>query len=214
MACLRISSSKLRLSLVVAAVYFFGYLSLVLLDEAVGGLHDELCGTVVLLEFEQPCLGVYGLEVQDVVDVGSAESIDALCVVANDADALLFAGELQHDALLCVVGVLILVDEYIGEVLCILHPDIFLVAEEKEGVEQQVVEVHGVGLSASLLVGDEDVGNLGHVAFAVIGSGTSVGCISLGRDELVFCSADAVVYGCRLVYLVVEPSFLDDALQQ
>ena len=155
------------LAFVVAAVDVLRNLPLVLLDQTVGGLHDALRGTVVLLQLEELRVGVYGLEVQDVVDVCSAEGIDALCIVAHHTHALMLARELQHNLLLGVVRVLVLVDEDVLESLLILLQHLAVVAQKAVGHHQQVVEVHRISLAATLLVGQEDAARLGHLRIAV-----------------------------------------------
>jgi hypothetical protein len=52
-----------------------------------------------------------GLKVKDIVDVGSTEGIYTLGVVTNDTYSLVIAYELEYDALLGKIGVLILVDK-------------------------------------------------------------------------------------------------------
>ena len=47
---------------------------------------------------------------EDIVDVGSPEAVDALCIVAHDADALPLVGEEPDNLMLCEVRVLILID--------------------------------------------------------------------------------------------------------
>jgi hypothetical protein len=53
-------------------------------DDGVGGFEDGLDAAVVLLEFEDLCLGEGFREVEDVVDGGGSEGVDGLCVVAYD----------------------------------------------------------------------------------------------------------------------------------
>ena len=66
-------------------------------DQAVGGRHDGLRGTVVLLQAEFPGLGIILLETEDVFDAGTPESVDALRIVAHDADVVVRFGEPAQD---------------------------------------------------------------------------------------------------------------------
>ena len=61
-----------------------------------------------------------------------------------------FTGQQQHDFLLCIVRILILVHQHILEAVDILLSDVLVVAQQHEGLHQQVVEVHGIGLTATL----------------------------------------------------------------
>lgn len=121
-------------------------------DNGVGGVDDDLGGTVVLFEFEEVEVGVVAAEVEDVLYVGSAEGVDALCVVAYDTDVLVAGGEFFDDEVLGVVGVLVLVDHDVAEALLVLEEHGWEVAEEDVHVEEEVVEVHGHGVTEALVV--------------------------------------------------------------
>ena len=99
--------------------HLFGDLPLVLFDQAVGRTDNGLGGTVVLLQLEDFGIGIYLGEIQNIVNVRSPEGVDALRVVAHHAYTLILLCQLQHDAVLCIVGVLILVDKHIAELLAI-----------------------------------------------------------------------------------------------
>jgi len=83
---------------------------LVFIDQAVGRLHDVARRAVVAFELEEAILRVGVFEAQHVVDVGAAEGVDALRVVAHDADVAVLLAEALDDEVLGEVGVLILVD--------------------------------------------------------------------------------------------------------
>ena len=78
------------------------------MDEAVGCFYDTLCGAIVLLQFKKLCSCEQFLEVQDVVDSCTSESIYALCIITHDTYLSIFH-QLQENLLLYVVGVLILI---------------------------------------------------------------------------------------------------------
>ena len=122
------------LALVVLAEHILLYLSLVVTNQTVGGLHDALGGTVVLFQFEEFRIIELLLEVQDVVDIGSTKRIDALCIIAHHTDMLVLLDQLQHDGLLRVVRVLILIDEHIVEALRIFLADVLVFMEKDKGV--------------------------------------------------------------------------------
>ena len=197
------------LAVLVLAIDVLRYLSLVLADEAVGGLDDELCGAVVLLQLEEAGVGVGFAEVEDIVDVGAAEAVDALGIVAHHADALVLAGEQPDDALLGEVGVLILVDEHILEFPDVFLADVLVLVEEQEGLHQQVVEVHRVGLTASHRVHLIYVDHLRvlRVEKRTVRKG-------VGQDEMVFRHRYLVGHRIGLVHLVVELHLADDVLHQ
>ena len=136
----------------VLAIDVFLYLPLIVLDKTVGSIDDLLRGSVVALKFEEAGVFVEFLEAEDVFDVCTTEGIDALRVVAHDAHPLSLLGEQVNDLLLCEVGVLVLIHQHIFELVHVVPSHFLMVVEEEEGVEQQVVEIHGIGLTAPLCV--------------------------------------------------------------
>ena len=71
----------------------------------------------------------------------------------------MLAGQQHGQRVLHGVGVLVLVDEDVGEPGPVVLEDVGVLAEEPHRVEQEVVEVHGVGRHHPLLVEVEDVGH-------------------------------------------------------
>lgn len=186
----------------------------VLFDQAVGRAHDVLGAAVVLLQLEDAVVRVVGLEVEDVLDVGPAEGVDALAVVAHHGDVPVARGQGAHDVVLGQVGVLVLIHQQVLEALLVLQHHLGMVAEEDVGEEQQVVEVHGAGTVAAsgvLLVDGADV-------WAQVGGigGHQLGVVQvvLGPHQVVLGNADAGMHLVGLVQLVVQLQFLHDGADQ
>ena len=130
-----------------------------MVDDRVGGREDRLGRAVVLLELDHLRLGEVALEVEDVADVGVAEAVDRLVLVADDHQVAVLGGEQLQQPVLGVVGVLVLVDEDVAEGAA---PALAHLLEQLEGVDrahQQVVEVHRVGGEHPLLVEREGLGD-------------------------------------------------------
>ena len=190
------------------------YLPLVLAYQTVGGGHDGLRGAVVLLQLENACAGIGLGEVEDIVDVGPAEGVDALRIVAHHADVLVVLGQLEHDAVLGHIRVLILVHEDVAELLLVAGQHVGMVAEEQEGIEQQVVEVHRVGLAATLPVAAIDVAQSRYLGRAVVLIRFLVAGIVGRRHEVVLRVGDARLDQPRLINLLVELHLLDNGAYQ
>ena len=126
------------------------YLLAVPCDKAVGGIHNHLCRTVVLLEFEYPCPGITLGKAQDIADVRTAERVDALRIVAHDTYRPAGLCELPHNASLHIVGILKLIDKHITEAVDIPVEHLGHIPEEPVGIHQQVVKVHCIGKAAPL----------------------------------------------------------------
>ena len=171
-------------------VDFFVYLSFVLFYQAVGSADDGLRGAVVLLQLEYLRAGPGLGEGQYIVDVRPTEGINALRIVAHYADPVVSCSQLAYDGVLGQVGVLVLVYQYIMEMGAVLLEHVRMVAEQQEGVEQQVVEVHGGRLAATvpiLLVdiahGGDAGGLVGFVGFAAVGVGGRCHQVVLGVGD-------------------------------
>ena len=80
-------------------------------DDRVGRVEDRLGRAVVLLELDDLGAGEVALEVEDVADVGAAEAVDRLGVVADDRQVAVLLGQQLQQPVLRAVRVLVLVDE-------------------------------------------------------------------------------------------------------
>ena len=119
----------------------------------------------------------------------------------------------QHNLLLRIVRVLVLVHQHILEALHVLLPDVLMVAQQHERLHQQVVEVHGIGLAAALNIAVVDLAHLRALAADVV-LGPVAGGILRRQQQVVLGHRDAVGDAVGLVHLVVELHLLDDALHQ
>ena len=174
----------------------------VALDDRVGGGEDRLGRAVVLLELDHVGLGEVALEVEDVADVGVAEAVDRLIVVADDHQVAMLGGEQLQQPVLGVVGVLVLVDEDVAEGA---PPALAHLLEQLQRVDrahQQVVEVHRVGLEHALLVEGVDAGR-GFLEDAALRLRVGVGV-----DQLVLGAGDLRADRPRRVALGVDVQLL------
>ena len=122
--------------------YLFGYLLLVLGDEAVGRIDDILCGTVVSFEFEYFQSRVLFTQSEYIVDIRSPERVNALGIVAHHADVVVVFSQLADNEVLGEIGILILVYQDVGEQVAIVLQHVGVIPEKYIGIEQQVVEIH------------------------------------------------------------------------
>ena len=194
--------------------HLFGDLPLVLFDQAVGRTDNGLGGTVVLLQLEDFGIGIYLGEIQNIVNVRSPEGVDALRVVAHHAYTLILLCQLQHDAVLCIVGVLILVDKHIAELLAIACQHVRKVAEKDIGIDQQIIEIHCSGLPATLPVAAVDIPYGRHLCGKIALVRLLVGCVSRRRHQVVLRIGDACLHTAGLIGLLIKPHLFDDGTNQ
>ena len=170
----------------------------VALDDRVGGREDGLGGAVVLLELHHLGLGEVVLEVEDVADVGVAEAVDRLVLVADDHQVAVLCGEQLQQPVLGVVGVLVLVDQDVAEGAA---PALAHLLEQLQGVDradQEVVEVHRVGLQHPLLVEREAFGD------HLLEDAALRFRVHVGVDQLVLGAGDLVLDRPRRVAFRVD----------
>ena len=192
-----------------------GLAAAVVADDGVGGGQDGLRRAVVLLEQDRGGVGEVLLEVHDVADVGAPEGVDGLVGVTDHHQlarldprlrALLLqrmrsrglAAQLLDQAVLRMVGVLVLVDEHVAEPAAVVLPHVGEGLQQVHRGHDQVVEVERVGLAQAALVVAErlGVGLLEGVARLLGGV--------LGIAQLVLLVGDPVEHGVGLVLLRVE----------
>ena len=155
------------LAFIVPAKHIFAYLPLVVTYQTVGRLHDVLRRAVVLFEFEESSLGKLLLKVENIVDVGPAKAIDTLRIIAHDADSPMPFSEQRHDTLLHMVGVLIFIHQHIAKSGSVIGPHSLVVAQQLMGEHQQIVEVHGIGGTATLHIRAIDVMDFGQAIASI-----------------------------------------------
>ena len=122
--------------------------------------------------------------------------------------------ELFDDEMLGTVGVLILVDEHIAEILLVELKHIGMVAEEDVGLDQQVVEVHSSCLETAVPVVPVDNVQQWALGTCIVGEQFLVRAIHAWRNQVVLRIRDLRLHAVGLVDFVVELHLLDDGLDQ
>ena len=108
----------------------------------------------------------------------------ALVLVAHDADVAVVGGQQQHEVVLDPVRVLVLVDQDVLEPLLVVAQHVGVLAQQAQGLAEQVVEVHGAGPQQPVLVLAEDLRDLALEQVAgALGVGPDVDAVVLGRAD-------------------------------
>src|SRR5947208_2801934 len=113
-------------------------------DNGVRDIKDGLGRSVILLQ--QDHLGVLEmcLEIENVPNIRLPESIDTLRIVTHDTDVLLLLGEIADQCELQRVGVLVLIDEDVLELLVVSVAGLLRYTKELDGLDQQIIKVESV----------------------------------------------------------------------
>ena len=122
----------------------------IFINQTIGGIHDSLSGAIVLLQFKNLCRAVIIFKLKDIIDICTPEGINTLRIVANHANTLMLFRQLFHNQVLRIVGILVLVHQNILKIPAVLVQNLWMITKKDIGLQQQIVEIHGVGLSASI----------------------------------------------------------------
>ena len=125
----------------------------VLADHGGRGVQDDLRRAVVAFELDDRRFAEVRFEVDDVPQVGAAPLVNRLIRIADDAEVAMDLGEAPDEEVLRPVGVLVLVDHHVAELLRVFRADAFGLLEQVDRLQQQIVEVE----RAALLQGVEVV---------------------------------------------------------
>ena len=88
---------------------------LIVADNGVRGVENVACAAVILLKADSAALLILALERENILYRRAAEFIDALVIVADDADIAETARKKRREQVLQAVRILILVDEDVSE---------------------------------------------------------------------------------------------------
>ena len=108
----------------------------ILLYQAVGRLNDGLCRAVVLFQFENLGPIKHLREVEDIVDLCATEGVDALGIVTHHAHLSMMNPQLHHDAVLRVVGILVLIHKDELELVLVFCQYLGMLLKQYISVEQ------------------------------------------------------------------------------
>ena len=185
----------------------------VILNDRIRRVEDVLRRAVVLLQADRAAALVLLFKIQDVCDIRTAELVDALVIVADDADVSLLPHELLHQKVLQPVRVLILVDEHIAELAAVVVAHLALLLQQSDRVEDDVVKVERVRLGQTVHVARID---LGDCLFAPVAAVLPAAGVVLMRLHRVLCVRDGRKHLARRELLLVDvqlfQNVLDDAL--
>ena len=176
----------------------------IVFDDRVGSVENGLGGPVVLIEDDRGDRWKLFLELQDVANVGPTPSVHPLVAVADHADVLVVGGQLQHDLVLRLVRVLVLVDQDVGEPMAVVIQHVGMLTEQTHDVEEQVVEVHRSGPHQTRLVFGVHLGML--AIEDVLSSRDGI----RGSDQLVLPQRNDAVHRSGSESLRVERQISDD----
>ena len=124
----------------------------VVFNHRVGRVQNVFGRAVVLLQADHLRARERFFKAQNIFNGRAAEFINALVVIADNAQILIFLRQQRHKQILGMVGVLILVHHVVVEAVLVVFQHVRAGAEQLDRVEDQVVKVHRVRGFQAVLV--------------------------------------------------------------
>ena len=125
----------------------------VVFNESVRDGENDIGAAVVLLELDHLRIGEVPLELQKVCRLGPAPSVDALVVVTHHADIRpVIGGQQAHQLKLKLVRILELIDKDMRVAGAPLLARLLMVAQERAGLKQEIIEVHRIERAKLVLI--------------------------------------------------------------
>ncbi len=121
-------------------------------DQEIRRIENMAVRAIILLQLDEIAHAEFALEIVHIADVGAAERVDRLVVVADREDRVVFAGEHLEPRILQFVGVLKLVDQNVAETRLIVRAQRRVERQQFEAAQQQFREVHHAFALALLVV--------------------------------------------------------------
>ena len=154
-------------------------------DHGIGGIQNGAGAAVVLLQPDDGGIAELLLEGEDIFDGGTAEFINALVVIAHDAQITVAAGQKADQKILGVVGVLIFIHHDVAVAALVFLQHLRVFTEQPDGKQDDIIEIQGVGGLEHLLIAAVDLG--GDLQGEVIPGRI---CHPLGGQHFILGSAD------------------------
>ena len=202
------------LALRILAEHILRNLVAVVFNQTVSRLNDGLGRTVVLFQFEETRSLKLALIVENIIDIGTTETIDTLRVITHGTNTLLLLTELHDDRHLNVIGILILIHQDIIEAGGIFVANILMFPEKLIGKRQQIIEIHGISLLAALHVSHENLTHLRHLRTLVLLEDSRITLIGSSTHQVVLRHRNLGMNGSRLILLVIQSHLLHNRLDQ
>ena len=128
------------------------FAALVVGNDGVCRIKDLAGGAVILLQPDHLRSLKILFKAHDVADIRAAPAIDALVVIADDANVAVRAAKQLHKAVLRHVGVLIFIHQHIAEPAAVFFKNIRVGLKQRERFHEQVVKIERIRSAEALFI--------------------------------------------------------------
>ena len=178
-------------------------------NHCVGRVQNRLRGTIILLKTDGPTALVLLFKVENILDGGTAEPVDALVIVADHTDIFVPACQQGGQQILHMVGVLIFVHQNIPKFPLIILLYVLVLLKKPDRYVNDIVKVQSVVILQTCLIFCVAPGDMQGPQIA---AGFRTGQHFLRGHHLVLFPADRAKNVLCGKGLVIQPHVLDDVL--
>ena len=110
-------------------------------DDLIGSVEDVGGAAVVLLQLDDHSVRIVLLKIENVADIRAAPAVDALVVIADNADIAAVLRKQLDQRILGEVGVLILVHVDVAELVAVALQNGRMIRKQLQRFHQQIVKI-------------------------------------------------------------------------
>ena len=152
------------------------------------------------------------LEIKDILNFCSTESIDRLRVITHDAQVLMSLAQLLQNQILSEVRILVLIDHYVPESSCNALKSSRIVTKQDIHIQEDVIKVHHSGLLAFSRIQLVDVADSWFLSCSIILHSSSITTISRCCNQIILGHGYTTQNILRLIDLIIQLKLLQTGL--
>ena len=111
-----------------------------------------MCGSIVLVEYDDAGVGERFFEFKNVSYVGTAKCVYGLVAVADYENVSVFVSQFENNVILGGVGVLVFIYEDMLEPFLVVLEGLGVIVEEFDGDGEEIIEIHGACCAEASLI--------------------------------------------------------------
>ena len=114
----------------------------IVFDNVISSLEDGLGRTVIFLQQNNFCFRIILLKIQDILHISTTPTVDRLVSIPYYADILETRSQEFNELILSMVGILILINMNVLELLLVISQNIGILIKETQSQHNQVIKVY------------------------------------------------------------------------
>ena len=197
------------LSLCVFCPETFRFTCCIVGNDLVCRIQDVLCGTIVLLKSDYPCIRENTFKSENISNVCSTEFINRLIIITYYAQVSISGSQKAYKLKLYGIGILILIYHDIAKSFLIGFQHILTLLKKVYGFDQKVIEIQGIVSLKCRLIFTVDRSYLFLVKISLCLTLHIIRC-----DHFILCMRDPCQKSPFLVFFGIDIQLAADFLHQ